>query len=275
LTLHPAVNKYDLSSLRTLFSGAAPLSAGLVKKVREKFTSLGNTQVIVTQGYGLTETSPTTMFLEKPHADSKAGSCGRLLPNLEVRLVDDDEKDIPPGPQSRGELWIRGKSIMKGYLNNPRATTESITPDRWFKTGDIAIIDNEGFYYIVDRKKELIKYKGFQVPPADLEGTLLTHPEVADAGVIGVYSQKDETELPRAYIAPKNVSLAEPKNAAQRKAFEKSISDWIKARVANHKQLRGGVVVIATVPKSATGKILRKDLRELAAAEAKNQQAKL
>jgi acyl-CoA synthetase (AMP-forming)/AMP-acid ligase II len=275
LTLHPAVNKYDMRSVEIFFSGAAPLSAGLVKKVKEKFASRGNTHVFVTQGFGLTETSPTMMFLEGPDSDAKAGSCGRLIPNLEARLVDDDENDIQPGPKNRGELWVRGKSIMKGYLNNPKATKDSITPDGWFKTGDIAIIDNEGFYYIVDRKKELIKYKGFQVAPAELEGILLTHPEVGDAGVIGVYSQEHETEIPRAYISPKKASLVDPKNTALREAFEQSILKWIKARVANHKQLRGGVIAIAAVPKSATGKILRKDLRELAKKGAVSQQAKL
>ncbi|KAF8338789.1 AMP binding protein [Cantharellus anzutake] len=258
LTLHPAANKYDLRTIKTLFSGAAPLSAGLVKRVKQKFISRGNHDAVITQGYGLTETSPTAIWFLR-----------LLLPNLEVRLVDDDEKDVPPGPDSRGELWIRGKIIMKGYLNNARATKECITPDGWFKTGDIAIIDNEGFYYIVDRKKELIKYKGFQVPPADLEAVLLTHPDVADAGVIGIYSQKDETELPRAYISPKNAALADPKNRDQCKAFERAVQDWIKSKVAHHKQLRGGVIVIAAIPKSPTGKILRRELRELAKQEAK------
>lgn len=112
---------------------------------------------IAFQGYGLTETSPTTHLLQLEYADSKMGSVGRLHPNIEARLVGEDDEDVLEG--QRGELWIRGPSVMKGYLNNLEATRSSITPDMWFKTGDIAVIDKDGFYYIVDRKKELIKYK--------------------------------------------------------------------------------------------------------------------
>ena len=165
-------------------------------------------------GYGLTETSPTTHVLPIDDHIRKVGSIGPPIPNIEARLVVDDKEDAKPGEP--GELWVRGPSIMKGYLGNAEATKDSLTPDGWFKTGDIAIRDDEGYFYIVDRRKELIKYKGFQgkccllgmfnglvahavvtVPPAELESVLLQHPDIVDAAVIGIYSEKDATELPR------------------------------------------------------------------------------
>lgn len=136
-----------------------------------------------------------------------------------------------------------------------------MTRDRFFKTGDIAIRDSEGFYTIVDRKKELIKYKGSQVPPAELEALLVTNPEVVDAAVIGIYSTEQETELPRAYIVPA-AGLASFETPDSKAAFEKKIMEWITSQVAQHKRLRGGVVAIDVVPKSAAGKILRRELRE-------------
>ena len=168
--------------------------------------------------YGLTETSPTTHWLRVEDSIRKIGTTGLLLPNLEARLVDEDGNDVKPGPENRGELWIRtypcipiilllnltssctqlgGPSVMKGYLNNPKATENAITPDGWFKTGDIAVVDNEGFFTVVDRQKELIKYKGFQVPPADLEAVLLSNKDILDVAVIGVDSEEEATELPR------------------------------------------------------------------------------
>ncbi|KAG5721096.1 putative 4-coumarate--CoA ligase 1, partial [Termitomyces sp. T112] len=197
LASHPAVDNYDMSSLKTLVSGAAPLGPGLVNQVtkRLRFRRNRKDDVVISQGYGLTETSPSTHFLPVSDAVRKVGSIGILLPNLEARLVVDVDAEANEGEP--GELWIRGPTVMKGYLNNAAATKDSITPDEWFKTGDIATRDSEGFYYVVDRKKELIKYKGFQVAPAELEGLLLNHPDVADAAVIGVYSESRATELPR------------------------------------------------------------------------------
>jgi len=148
-------------------------------------------------------------------------------------------------------------------LNNPTSTKNSITEDGWFKTGDVAIIDDEGFYTIVDRQKELIKYKGFQVPPAELEFVLLQHPDIADSGVIGVESVTEATELPRAYVVhAKGLS-----SAAEQKQFGESVKKWIEGRVAKHKFLRGGVVVVDVIPKSASGKILRRELRDRAREE--------
>ncbi|KAG9127779.1 hypothetical protein FRC07_009367 [Ceratobasidium sp. 392] len=194
LASHPAVDKYDLSTLKFFFSGAAPLGADLIARVQKRLRRRG-ADVLVPQGYGLTETSPTCLLLPIGRADEKVGCAGELLPNMEVRLVGEDGEDVQEG--EAGEFWLRAPSVMKGYLNNPTATQNSITPDGWFKTGDIAVRDRDGFYTVVDRLKELIKYKGFQVPPADLENVLLTHPDIVDAGVIGVNSEEQATELPR------------------------------------------------------------------------------
>ncbi|KAK7045638.1 hypothetical protein VNI00_007471 [Paramarasmius palmivorus] len=274
LARHPVVDKCDLSCLKVLFSGAAPLSASLTKQVKDRITARWKNDIAIVQGYGLTETSPTTHLLPVADGVRKVGSVGILLSNLEARLVADDEGDAPVDAEEGqpGELWIRGPTVMKGYLNNPTATKNSITPDGWFKTGDIAIRDKEGYYYIVDRRKELIKYKGFQgkftqpyPAPITLEGILLTHPDIADAAVIGVESAKEATELPRAYIVHANPSKVPSQQAKD--AFSQSVTKWMESKVAKHKYLRGGVVLIDIIPKSAAGKILRRELRERAKTE--------
>ncbi|PSR79484.1 hypothetical protein PHLCEN_2v7009 [Hermanssonia centrifuga] len=244
LSRHPAVEKFNLSSLRVMLSGAAPLGGPLMNALRNRLLKLG-TEVFITQGYGLTETSPTTHVLPAEDSIRKVGSIGNLLPNLEARLVIEDTDEAKEGEP--GELWVRGPTIMKGYLGNVEATTNSITEDGWFKTGDIAVRDTEGHYAIVDRRKELIKYK---------------HPEIVDAAVIGINSEKEATELPRAYVVH-----AKGLATGERIEFGKQVQEWIKAHVARHKFLRGGVVVIDVIPKSAAGKILRKDLRERAKTE--------
>ncbi|KAG6891500.1 hypothetical protein C0992_005639 [Termitomyces sp. T32_za158] len=252
-----------MSSLKTLFSGAAPLGPDLVRQVTTRLSARRNGKgVVILQGYGLTETSPTTHLLQTPDALRKVGSIGILLPNLEARLVVDGNGDGNGDGRGRGrgdveakegepgELWVRGPGVMKcaqGYLNNAAATKDAITCDGWFKTGDVAVRDAEGYYYIVDRRKELIKYKGFQVPPAELEGLLLNHPDVADAAVIGVYSATQATELPRAYVV--HAHPEKLKTATDRTAFERDVRAWTQARVARHKFLRGGVVVVDVVPK--------------------------
>ncbi|KIM81366.1 hypothetical protein PILCRDRAFT_821453 [Piloderma croceum F 1598] len=278
LTRHPATMKYDLRSLKYLMSGAAPLGDALVNAFSNKLKSVG-VDCRITQGYGLTETSPTTHLLPVQDWLRKVGSTGVLLPNLEARLIRDDTnsadaknaEDAKPGES--GELWIRGPSVMKGYLNNAKATKDAITPDGWFKTGDIAIRDPEGFYTIVDRKKELIKYKGFQVPPAELESVMLQHPDIADVAVIGIECKEEATELPRAYVVHANP--ASLKGDADNIEFGKSVQEWFKTKVARHKFLRGGVVVIDVIPKSAAGKILRRQLKDLAKKEQADIKTKL
>jgi acyl-CoA synthetase (AMP-forming)/AMP-acid ligase II len=266
LAKDPTVQKYDLSSLRIIMSGAAPLSAQLGDEVQEKIRG-----VRVTQGYGLTETSPTSHYTSVNNYERVKGSCGQLMPCVEARLINEEGRDVghEQGPFGEpGEIWLRGPTIMKGYLNNEAATKDAITPDGWFKTGDVAIY-KDGHFFIVDRKKELIKYKGFQVAPAEIEAMLLTHPKVADSAVIGVYKPSEATELPRAYVVPRADAGIDVNNADQVKAFADEVRQWFDSRVANHKKLRGGVCVESLIQKSPSGKILRRLYRDRIVAEAK------
>ncbi|KAK7691688.1 hypothetical protein QCA50_005088 [Cerrena zonata] len=263
---HPAVAKYDLKSLKWMTCSAAPLPPSLIHEVRKSLAAVGSTPYL-TQGFGCTEASPAVSLTHYDDCFRKAGSVGRLLPNLEGRVVLENGEDAPQGQP--GELWVRGPSIMKGYWNNPESTKNSITSDGWYKMGDIVIMDEEGFIYVVDRLKELIKYKGFQVPPAELEDVLIQHPEIADAGVVGIYSEQEVTEVPRAYIVRKPTSKSDPAQVA------KEIQSWMESRVAKHKYLRGGVVVIDAIPRSAAGKMLRRELREMAKTEMQKTKAKL
>ncbi|SAM77346.1 related to 4-coumarate-CoA ligase [Ustilago bromivora] len=260
LAKDPRTKKYNLKSLKWVMSGAAPLGAELSLEVEATHPGLK-----VTQGWGLSETSPTATFARPDEYHAHMGSCGRLLAGVEGRLVDEDGNDVgfEQGENGKpGEFWVRGPTIMKGYLNNKEATDDCITPDGWFKTGDVAIM-KDNFFWIVDRKKELIKYKGFQVPPAELEATLLSHPKIADAAVIGIQDKEQATELPRAYVVLKK-DVAKSENPD---AVAKEIIEWTATKVANHKRLRGGVRILEVIPKSPSGKILRRLLRDEAAKE--------
>lgn len=182
------------------------------------------------------------------------GSIGQTMPNVEVRLVNPDTaKDAARGEP--GEIWIRGPNVMKGYRNNVKATRETIDPEGWLHTGDIAIVDENENFFIVDRLKELIKYKGFQVAPAELEAILIAHPQILDAAVIGVENKEQATEVPLAFVVKNPGSTLS----------EQEVIDFVSSKVSAHKKLRGGVRFIDVIPKSAAGKILRKDLRVLVA----------
>ncbi|KAK0211111.1 AMP binding protein [Desarmillaria ectypa] len=255
LSQHPVVEKFDLSTLKMLVCGAAPLGIELSKQVTKRLRSM-RANCAVVQGYGMTEI-PSVHFLPPSDAERKCGSIGKLYSNLEARLV---TGDIDAEEGQPGELWIRGPMVMKGYLNNADATRDAMTEDGWYKTGDVATRDSEGYYYIVDRVKELIKYK--------LESVLLGHPDVADAAVIGVYDASQATELPRAYVVPANPDRT--KTNGLKVSFESEVAKWITTKVAHHKHLRGGVVVIDAIPKSPSGKILRRELRELAKKEVRS-----
>ncbi|CAK9779667.1 acetyl-CoA synthetase-like protein [Cutaneotrichosporon oleaginosum] len=248
----PNLDKYDLSCLRSVCSAAAPLGPDLIAAFEKRLPS-----VRVTQCYGLSETSPLITALTRAEVDAAPpGSIGRLLPTFEARIVDADGHDVPPG--ERGELWVRSPSVMKGYHRNAAATAATMAGD-YFKTGDVVVRSPDGYFRVVDRVKELIKYKGFQVPPAELEALLLTHPRIADAAVVGVYDASQATELPTAYV-----TVREAVDAA---AFDQEIQEWVAARVARHKRLGGGVFVIDQIPKSAAGKLLRRQLRDRAQAD--------
>jgi len=238
---HPAVDGRDLSSLRTIMSGAAPLGSELTERVAERIGCR------VVQGYGLTETSPVTHVI-RPEGASPAGSVGPPLPATECRLVD-PETGEEADEGERGELWIRGPQVMAGYLNNEKATASTIDEDGWLHTGDIAVADAAGHYSIVDRLKELIKYKGYQVAPAELEALILGHPEVADAAVIGV-PDEEAGELPKALVVPGGDGF----DAGE-------LTEWVAGQVAPQKRVRL-VEVVEEIPKSPSGKILRRVLKD-------------
>jgi len=232
--------KYDLSSLQTITIGAAPLGADLQVSAKEKL------KADVTQGYGMTEL-PTAVVLNPKNA-IKVGSVGILLPNVEAKVISIfDGKEL--GPNEDGELWFRCPNMMTGYLHNPEATANTIDKEGFLHTGDVGHFDDEGYVFIVDRVKELIKYKGYQVAPAELEAIILAHPAVMDAAVVGRPDSVDG-ELPTAFVVLKNVQ----------QASVTQLSEYVGNRVAPYKKLRGGVIFIDAIPRTQSGKILRKQL---------------
>lgn len=238
---HPSVANYDLSSLQSVFSGAAPLGAELAE---EAATRLG---CEVVQGYGMTELAPVSHAT--PAGQFKPGTIGILAPSTMSRIVDPETgKDMGVGED--GEIWVKGPQVMPGYLNNPEATAATIDKDGWLHTGDVGHVDEDGHFTIVDRLKELIKFKGFQVPPAELEALLVTHPSVADAAVIGV-PDDEAGELPKAFITLKEGETTSAED----------IQKFVADQVATYKQIRI-VQFIDAIPKSASGKILRRMLRD-------------
>ncbi len=241
LAKHPLVDQYDMSSVRHIFSGAAPLSDEVEAAVGDR---LGARSI---QGYGMTEMSPVS---HSTYLDvCRHGSSGQAVPGTECRIVD-PETGQDMAVDQEGELWVRGPQVMKGYLNNPEATAETKTEDGWLKTGDLAVIDEDGFMFIRDRLKELIKFKGFQVAPAEVEAALVAHPEITDAAVIG--RPDDEAgEVPVAFVVRASGSEIAP---AALDAHAESCLAHYKHPVAYH--------FVDAIPKSASGKILRRVLKE-------------
>ncbi|RKP25521.1 hypothetical protein SYNPS1DRAFT_32953 [Syncephalis pseudoplumigaleata] len=244
LATSPLVDEYNLSSLREVISASAPLTAELIDSVRKRLC------IDVRQYYGMTELTMMT-HATRPE-DPKKDNIGVLVPNVQAKLVDAQGHEVADG--ERGELCIRSPGMMKGYINNPEATAACIDEDGFLHTGDVAYVDEQGRFYIVDRIKELIKYKGFQVAPAELEEILLAHPDVADVAVIPVDCPEQATELPRAMVVLK------PDHAPT--TTEASLVGYVAERVVNYKQLRGGVVFIKEIPYSPAGKRLRRVLRD-------------
>ena len=235
---HPMVDNYDLTCLERIACGAAPMGSALEEKVSQRL----NCPVV--QGFGMTESSGCVTGTSAER--KRSGSSGELLPGTEGRVVSvETGADLPRSEQ--GEIWFRGPQQFIGYLNQPIATAETITPDGWVRTGDIGYFDADGYLFITDRLKELIKVKGFQVAPAELEALLLTHPNVADVAVI---SRPDERagEVPVAYVVPRG-ELDAP-----------AIKAWLAERVVDFKQL-ADVVACEAIPKNPSGKILRRVLR--------------
>ncbi|KAB1147246.1 4-coumarate--CoA ligase family protein [Streptomyces luteolifulvus] len=246
LAKHPAVAQYDLSSLEYIISAAAPLDAQLAAACSRR---LGLPPV--GQAYGMTELSPGTHVVPVGADNPPPGTVGKLIAGTEMRIVSLDEPDKDLGIGESGEILIRGPQVMKGYLGRPDATAAMIDPDGWLHTGDVGHADADGWLFVVDRVKELIKYKGFQVAPAELEALLLTHPGIADAAVIGVYNDEGN-EIPHAYVV---------RQPAAADLSEGEIMMYVAERVSPYKRVRQ-VTFIDGVPRAASGKILRRQLRE-------------
>ena len=245
LAKHPLVDKFDLSALVQVNSAAAPLGADVAEAMGQRLGTAA------TQGYGMTELSPVSHV--SPKGKGRAGASGVTIPNTECRIVNPETMtDAEPGQD--GEIWIKGPQVMKGYLNNPKATAETIVEGGWLRTGDIGHFDADGYLFITDRLKELIKVKGFQVAPAELEALLVTHPAITDAAVIGV-QDPEAGEVPMAFIVSPN-----PPSLAELQAF-------LDPQIAHYKQVKR-LEVVEAIPKSTSGKILRRLLRDKVRAEA-------
>jgi acyl-CoA synthetase (AMP-forming)/AMP-acid ligase II len=236
LAKDPVVDASDLSSIELICSGAAPLDAELGRAVARRLGCR------VVQGYGMTEMSPVSHYVPDG-VDMDVATVGPLVPNMEAMVVDPATgAELPPG--ERGELWCRGPQIMRGYLNNPTATRNCLDEEGWLRTGDIVEVDEDGWFMVVDRLKELIKYKGYQVAPAELEALLVGHPQIADAAVIGV-PDEDAGEVPKGFIV------------ASGDVTPDEVTAWVAERVSPYKRLRA-VEIVDEIPKSASGKILRR-----------------
>jgi len=255
LAKHPMIDDHDLSSLRAIMSGAAPLDADIGRIAAKR---LGCRLV---QGYGMSELSPVSHItpfdgFSPSGRDAPLSSVGWTVPNASCRIIDPESgaEITPPaeGISKTGELWFRGPNVMTGYLGNDKATRETIDDWGWLHTGDLAEVDADGCVYIVDRLKELIKYKGYQVPPAELEAVLLHHPDIADAAVIGVVDTESGEEVPKAFV------VRQPDSDLTGEA----VMTFVASHVAPYKKVRC-VEFIDAIPKSASGKILRKDLRKV------------
>jgi acyl-CoA synthetase (AMP-forming)/AMP-acid ligase II len=243
LAKHPAVEGYDLSGLEVILSGAAPLDAEQAEACANR---LGCN---VIQGYGLTESSPVTHVSSDRPGEARPGSIGQVLPNTECKVVDwATGEEVGPGQD--GEICVRGPQVMLGYLNNPTATSNTIDSEGWLHTGDIGHADQDGFFFVVDRLKELIKYKSYQVPPAELEAVLVGHPSVTEAAVVPSLDEEGN-EVPKAFVVLKTDASATPDE----------LMTFVAERVAPYKRIRR-VEFIEEVPKSLSGKILRRVLVE-------------
>lgn len=248
LAKHPVVDDFDISSVHSVFSGAAPLDGETAEAAGRRLHAR------IFQGYGMSELSPVSHAIPPERDDMPVSSVGVLLPNIEAKLVDPEtgaelEEHSDDGLTAPGEIWVRGPNVMRGYLNRPDATAETLDDDGFLHTGDIAVHHVDGYFTIVDRLKELIKYKGYQIAPAELEALLLSHPRIMDAAVIGV-DDDDHQEIPKAFVvaAPDSGLTAD------------EVMAFVAENVAPHKKVRR-VEFIDAIPKSSAGKILRKDLR--------------
>ncbi|XP_021201629.2 probable 4-coumarate--CoA ligase 1 [Helicoverpa armigera] len=250
LATHPSVKKEHLQWVETIMVGAAPTTDSMLEKFLLKCEKTKD-QIKLLQGYGMTESSPVTLMTPYSYPYSKVGSVGQLVPSTQARVVSLTTGEML-GPHKSGELWLRGPQVMKGYWNNEKATKETVDSDGWLHTGDVAYYDDEFYFYIVDRTKELIKVKGNQVSPTELENIIMERPEVADVAVVGVPDPL-AGEVPKAFVVLK------PKQ----KLTEKDITDLVAQKLTRYKHLDGGVVFLESIPRNAAGKIMRNELKVL------------
>lgn len=243
LAKHPMVDGYDLSSLKIMICGAAPLSKELEQSVYDR---LKNPKLTIRQGYGMSELS-LCVLLQK--SIFKPGSVGELSEGSEVKVIDENGKTL--GPNKRGELCFKGNQLMMGYIGDDKATNDTIDRQGWLHTGDVGYFDDDRQFYIVDRIKELIKWKGFQVPPAEIEAVLLTHKKIRDAAVIGIPDDL-AGELPLAFVVKASDDLTADE-----------VIQFVAKTASPAKRLHGGVRFVDEIPKNPSGKILRRELREL------------
>jgi long-chain acyl-CoA synthetase len=240
---HPNLGAYDLSQMRYIMVGAAPMAPDVAQRVQDK---LG---VRILQGYGLTEASPVTHVNPVDQGPIKLDSVGRSVPNQEQKVVDLESGERELGVGEVGELVVKGPHIMQGYWKAPEETARALR-DGWLYTGDIARIDADGYVYIVDRKKEMIKYKGFSVAPAEVEAILFQHQAVADCAVIGKVDA-ESGEIPKAIVMLRPGETVSPDE----------LMEFVGSRIAGYKRVRE-VEFVASIPKTASGKILRRVLIE-------------
>ncbi|MCO5607161.1 hypothetical protein L7F22_061354 [Adiantum nelumboides] len=249
LAKSPVVQKFDLSSLCSVGSGAGPLGKEVMDAFSARFPN-----VVIPQGYGMTESTAVGAHTACPEETKHFGSTGMIAANTEFKIVDvDNGLSLPPN--QRGEIWMRGPTIMKGYFGRPGETAAVIDKEGWLHTGDLGYIDSEGYLFIVDRLKELIKYKGLQVAPAELEGVLLSHPKIMDVAVIP-FPDKEAGQIPMAFVVRNPESLL----------TEEDVKKFVADQVAPYKKVRK-VAFVTSIPKSSAGKILRKDLVQIASSK--------
>jgi acyl-CoA synthetase (AMP-forming)/AMP-acid ligase II len=258
--------KYDLRSVKRIMSAAAPLTNELRSTLEAKFKNLYRTEVFCTQSWGLTETSPLATGIPNYRMDKRGSGVGCIAPSMVFRFVDPetmtDAATNPDGSTQSGEIWCRGPNVTRGYYNNEGATKDAFHIDfdgtRWFRTGDIGTIDRDGYVAIHDRIKEMIKYKGLQVIPSELEGKLIGHPDIEDAAVVGQWVDEMATELPVGFVV-----LSRKAKEKDAKTVIDGIHSWLNPKIANHKRCRGGIHVVDRIPKSPSGKILRRQLKDM------------
>ncbi|KAL4791399.1 putative phenylacetyl-CoA ligase [Aspergillus venezuelensis] len=254
LAKNPSINGSDLASLRMLTSGGAPLGEALIHETYERW------KIPIRQAYGLSETTSVSHIQRWETWSQGIGSNGPAVPGVEARIVQNDDPSSPTPTKEEGELWIRGPTVFNGYMNDSSSTSACLTTDKWFKTGDIGYEDKHGNLHITDRAKDMIKFKGFQIAPTELEDILVEHPAVSDVAVIGVWNEEMHSEMPMAYLVRKGgVSAADGGDDVDTAV---SIMKYLAEKVVHYKHLRGGIVWIPQIPKSASGKILKRELRD-------------